>query len=459
MTTPSDVYGSLVDNGLDFLGDRVIHTDGHERLEYWKKFNDLMKAYPHEEVTYGRIYNLTRMCQVVVLMTIARLYTEGEEIVDIPGEFPILTLAEWDEGDWEAFRETVSSIAVDLIRNDASAPSGAKEDPSTHGERSRSELYKKKLDRILKYVNLHKALSPIRKELMKQTEDGKLRNDKKCRFNEKAMEELWKNVKGENDTIIKKALANLFTGDTESEDRPVLQDLGQLRSIMNAKPFLFSVFHQKLNNIMSAWSHDAFENPIFNRVYFPEEGAVQTLRRTREALGQQGQDPLTASIQLASNLGGVASKASAHEQASPQKASPLRKGERGQLLKKRPNATRLQFDDDEEEDQSELSEPDENAPPAELSELPQRRKLPMGDTESPASKKRKSQQKMYEGRRRWTDEEKRAVIEGVREKGKGNWAEIKLLYEVLLQNRTSGQIKDCYRTMAKRGELPAELAE
>lgn len=39
MTTPSDVYGSLVDNGLDFLGDRVIHTDGHERLEYWKKFN------------------------------------------------------------------------------------------------------------------------------------------------------------------------------------------------------------------------------------------------------------------------------------------------------------------------------------------------------------------------------------------------------------------------------------
>jgi hypothetical protein len=60
---------------------------------------------------------------------------------------------------------------------------------------------------------------------------------------------------------------------------------------------------------------------------------------------------------------------------------------------------------------------------------------------SPASKRRKSQEKKYEGRRRFTDEEKRAIKEGVREKGMGKWAEIKELYWATLQDRTSQQIK------------------
>ena len=53
----------------------------------------------------------------------------------------------------------------------------------------------------------------------------------------------------------------------------------------------------------------------------------------------------------------------------------------------------------------------------------------------------KSQTKKYEGRRVFSDEEKRAIREGVRELGVGKWAPIKEMYNVILQDRTSQQIK------------------
>ena len=56
-------------------------------------------------------------------------------------------------------------------------------------------------------------------------------------------------------------------------------------------------------------------------------------------------------------------------------------------------------------------------------------------------------------RKRWTDEEKEAVRQGIAEHGVGRWALIKSDWAMELRDRTSVQIKDCYRTMKKRGEL------
>ena len=53
----------------------------------------------------------------------------------------------------------------------------------------------------------------------------------------------------------------------------------------------------------------------------------------------------------------------------------------------------------------------------------------------------KSQQKKYQGRRLWTEEEKLAVKRGCQELGIGRWAEIKTNYFSSLRDRTSGQIK------------------
>jgi Myb-like DNA-binding domain len=57
---------------------------------------------------------------------------------------------------------------------------------------------------------------------------------------------------------------------------------------------------------------------------------------------------------------------------------------------------------------------------------------------------------------KWTDEEKNAVREGVRTLGVGKWMDVKKKYPFVLKNRTSVQIKDCYRTMSKNKEMDTE---
>jgi hypothetical protein len=72
---------------------------------------------------------------------------------------------------------------------------------------------------------------------------------------------------------------------------------------------------------------------------------------------------------------------------------------------------------------------------------------------TPRRKKRLSQLKCYTGRRSWTDEEKGAIREGIQIFGIGHWAVIKNHFKKELVDRTSGQIKDCYRTLEKHGKI------
>jgi hypothetical protein len=237
--------------------------------------------------------------------------------------------------------------------------------------------------------------------------------------------------------------------------------LGELREMMKAKPFCFTVLDDRLNSVMRAWTEDAFEEPTLKEIYFPEEedenddaaGAVQRLRRSRTALNQEGEDPLDESLRLANGIGGSSAKkkrstpgSARPERTSSRYSSPLHKRARGGiLLKKRKTATRLEFGDSQEQvvqradyDSEEVSEPDDGAV---LSDLP--RLAARADSEDSISPKkpRKSQKKKYDGRRVWSDEEKRAIKEGIKQIGAGQWADIKKLYEVILNDRTSGQIK------------------
>lgn len=230
--------------------------------------------------------------------------------------------------------------------------------------------------------------------------------------------------------------------------------------MMKSRPFCFAVFDDRLNSVMRAWTEDAFEEPILKEVYFPEEedenedaaGAAQRLRHARTALNQQGEDPLDESLRLANGIGGSSTKkkrsipgSARPERTSSHYSSPLHKRERGGiLLKKRKTATRLEFGDSQEQveqgadsDSEEVSEPDDGAV---LSDLPKLAARANSD-HSMSPKPRKSQQKTYKGRRVWSDEEKRAIKEGIKQIGVGQWAEIKKLYEVILNDRTSGQIK------------------
>ena len=135
---------------------------------------------------------------------------------------------------------------------------------------------------------------------------------------------------------------------------------------------------------------------------------------------------------------------SAAIEASPKSSTKKRKRKKsGSHLVKKKTATQMRFDDDDEI----LPDPEETL----LSDLPERAGVARSPSKTP--RKRKSQQKSYEGRRVWTEAEMTAIKEGCRQGLVGKWAEIKKMYEVVLQHRTSGQIKDKHRTMLNRGEL------
>eukprot|EP00536_Pseudo-nitzschia_multiseries_P003392 jgi/Psemu1/323002/estExt_fgenesh1_pg.C_520020 len=113
----------------------------------------------------------------------------------------------------------------------------------------------------------------------------------------------------------------------------------------------------------------------------------------------------------------------------------------GRLLEKKETAERLDFTQSDDDDEV-------------LPDVKRRIQISLRTSlSSPARHSKKSQEKSYEGRRLWSDVEKNAVIDGIIKFGIGNWATIKRNEAVILRDRTSGQIKDCYRTMKKRGEL------
>lgn len=243
---------------------------------------------------------------------------------------------------------------------------------------------------------------------------------------------------------------------------------------------------------LKSWNKDMFPEPRLYSMHFGEDeedsedeeeeeeedeedteaqdAAVQTLRTSRARLMESVDDPLAEAVAAAANAssprGGKRAVSKTlqtqsddeedEEEDEPRKpaakksSSKKRKRQGESLLKKKKSATKLSFDDDDDDDED-IPDPPEDG--TLLSDLPERAAAAKSSRKTPKKSPKRTQVKSYAGRRVWTDQEKRAVKEGIRHFGLGKWADIKGYYEVILQYRTSTQIKDCYRTMAKRNEL------
>jgi hypothetical protein len=177
---------------------------------------------------------------------------------------------------------------------------------------------------------------------------------------------------------------------------------------------------------------------------------IEALRQGRADLGtQHGDDPLEASREMAAH-------AKRRRNGDDDDDEDFTNGDEMMTPPKSKRARGLAFsnelDRDDEEDAEER---------AKLSELPDRAR---------SNKSKRSAATAFRGtdpddgifdqstglvlkRRRWTDEEKTAVKEGVKAHGVGHWVKIKDDYPEILRNRTAIQIKDCWRTMTKRHEV------
>ena len=238
-------------------------------------------------------------------------------------------------------------------------------------------------------------------------------------------------------------------------------------------PLSFTYFLNRVNKLMRAWVLQVFEGPTTidmhlsnarkSKSVVPEniEGgqvrALKKLQRSRARLNETVEDPLSEVLAAATgarrnqkrkqwepNLSESESQddeessdnIDEEDQVVMKKKKHKRSSvARGTMLDKKKSATRLTFTPEKEDDSEDIEEPIE-----EDEVLPDVKKRAKVASPSP-KKKLKSQQKMYEGRRVWTDEEKNAVIEGIRRFGLGKWAEIKKEYFLTLKFRTSGQIK------------------
>lgn len=278
--------------------------------------------------------------------------------------------------------------------------------------------------------------------------------------------------------------------------------VGQLREVFAQKPFSFDQLLNRINVLVSDWSKAVFDEPRLNAFFFPEEVAadsvkwIEKLRQARTALRLEGQDPLDETLRLTNELLGstvpsnkdtsnkskmVSGRSKDVRARDPeptvkipvnrgveprQSSTPEMHNRKQKFYERNPTAVVLRFEDsqvDNVNDEDELSDP-ENARlqrdgTHHLSRLPNR--PPALDSEdsalySPRKKRKKSQQKQYRGRRPWTDQDKQAILDGIRQFGVGKWANIKAEY-IRFEERTSGQIKDCFRNMLKNNEVPAEL--
>ena len=277
---------------------------------------------------------------------------------------------------------------------------------------------------------------------------------------------------------------------SNEQSRPALRSIEDLNAVLDIAPFDASKFHKRLIKLLRNWVIDVFRNrPILCKVYSHSEEVLQEegqenrrptqrdsiginsedidhdgtaasktplsnrsqqkhsrygsdrrerLHRAREAL-QDGVDPLEESLAMAE---AVAGRCRSNERSFSGMESPTKKAKRA-FYDKKHSSRALTFDDSDNDDSIEDSDDDRFGGPK-LSSLPKRRVVVK-------SKKRRtsssgallSQAKKYEGRRKWSDEEKRAIREGIRSFGVGKWAQIKGHYDIILADRTSGQIKVC----------------
>lgn len=174
-----------------------------------------------------------------------------------------------------------------------------------------------------------------------------------------------------------------------------------------------------------------------------KDSKVEELKRKRNSFGLKVKDPLQESVARAASL-------PARETTTSPKKSRLSAGGSKEVMhkfyQKKNSAQQLEWESSDEEEVEELK----------MSKVPERLKH-KDATEStkestPVQVQMAGQRSGPTKRKRFTDEEDRAILQGVERFGIGKWAEIKSHFSMELRDRSTVNIKDRYRTLNKSAE-------
>ena len=463
----------------------LIHIVCSSSLSHHKKH--FWSSYPNKEKDYGRLFVRTRFCSLLV------------DACSEPG-YSETSLVAWETKDWHDFIDDLALTKGDCLRSDCQAVFGLGQSelpPSTtnaaiaeesNTERAQLVAFTNKYTVIEKacQVNLH--LAPIRGSLEQQIQSGA--TGPPVDIAPELLQTLFAAAQNSDSFVVKRYLLRLFVSDAAaaaSEEaqnhQPILRNLEELKDLLGAKPFSLLWFQNRLEQLVWLWNEACFgtQQPYLRLISYHENDrresgtprsrrtspgpttpsrptadagnteVLATLKRRREALRQNhGDDPLSESRRIAKVL----------------KKSMLHDGKKSKLM--------VAFEDSDEEmggggTDGTNAAPSEGdpAPHVRLSSLPERpRASPRGGEDAPVA----VGSKMYTGpppdegifdpagnvlrRHPWTEEEVAALLSGFEKYGFGKWVQIKQEYGYILRNRTTVQIKDKFRNMQRRGEVP-----
>jgi len=196
---------------------------------------------------------------------------------------------------------------------------------------------------------------------------------------------------------------------------------GAMRKILNSKPFGLRFIRHEINKIMLEWGSDTFQSVaaadlIQDTVFHTVESVEAAVDSANMPSATSATAPDVAITGMIAGFGAVTPVAA---------GIPLRVGVSTTEVKSRSTKRKVLYQGEEVQ-----KEPNQVVPPPIIIKLNGARK-----------------------KTRFSDEEKEAIRQGVLKYGVGKWAQIKEAHEVTLRNRTSVNIKDCYRTMCKRNEF------
>jgi len=487
----------------------MVYSEGISRPEYAQRFGELYGREPTwQNFSYGKVHNLSEIVEFLVMLTKGAITKDQESN---PGEHLLLKnrpLCEWKAVEWKGFRSRLNTIQMSLLRCDASASiddiyRGDSENSAIDESRSQNKWFTTRLIRVLDLLTLHETLAPFRQVLENMStvsgDEALLPMSLPKELAEQFIEtiDIIDGGSEEQTRLLQKAFCSLL----KNERTNTFHSPATMRRIFDdpTRNYSFTRLFNRVDKLIRQWVSIVFKEPIAidtdvsNAARAPNStGAVESenegaqaralkrLQRSRARLKDRVTDPLAEAVFVANRARGNRKRKqrnhipydddddddedeeeqeeeSGGEDGSVEGRSFTNNAEvnkhgrhrtapgaRGRMLDKKKSATRLGFT---QSDNEEIDDPEDEVLPT------VRRRIQVTELSSPTKKIKKSQVKMYEGRRNWSDSEKKAVIDGVIRWGVGNWSQIKTNDAVILGNRTSGQIKDCYRTMKKRGEL------
>ncbi|KAL7557795.1 hypothetical protein ACA910_003840 [Epithemia clementina (nom. ined.)] len=466
---------------LDFEIEHIFH-DRSTRREHYECLAFFWNAHPAKGVGYGRRFVLLFLAELLVIAC-GRPPHDSDIPDGTPKRFqPLYAL---DRPRWDDLESDLAKVRVLLLRKDATVNYSSVTDTQDDASevdlgRSKSPLFAGKFDTVVQLIQINKAIAPIRKKLEDQI-DAKVGNFSST-ISQSKIDEIVQHLETVNNVQVHQAVLSLFT-ENQTHKSPAEESVPSgnnrlslieddlLANKLRSAPFDLVYFQQKFESLLHRLTYEVFRRDqsvlMGLRYTIPPDSPLDELLRTPRKIRRHVQerndnhasafhhDPVQGNYQTNTHASRVAiplenaAPPSEHSRLSEKRRSGMSTKASGTSF----TAPCLEIVEDLDSDDR-----DEHLGRARLSKHVKRARVEKirrstEDDEVAPDPGIFDDLGKVKRRFRWTEQEKNCVKIGVQKFGIGRWALIKKEYAQILRNRTSVQVKDCWRTMTKSGEI------